>query len=412
MLGVSGCQLDFVLLIATLWDWSLASFPCRYLIHGKMIWLYVFFRQLCPMPPKNQAKLYCSPLVHQASLLRKLSELSGTINPWNFPPTLVVLSLSCPFISPALILFLGLEHSWCQAVFMRLLLFLKLYKKNHQKQDVVEQRWKSLPEAADSLFVLFSSFWDLKCCMRKASTLHHLSALFAICAGACLCLLGNGEGKDRFVSEEGVLPSHPCCLCTPCVLGSALPLAEPGQFLLADSWCWTCWKQELLVTICLFLQSLVFKPFKLTCKLHRPTSHTARKPFTINPLQPVFCSALGYTGLCMGSLCHWRLPIFHSLICPSLAAWTYFNSGWLSNLQFSRKTSCVLACVNSAGDFLFPAFKIYKDGRKKLSRGARTDDYLCWLLLQLRGDMWAGENGNSCHSALSWLVFLWEDVIN
>lgn len=85
MLGVSGCQLDFVLLIATLWDWSLASFPCRYLIHGKMIWLYVFFRQWCPMPPKNQAKLYCSPHVHQASLLRKLSELSGTINPLEFP---------------------------------------------------------------------------------------------------------------------------------------------------------------------------------------------------------------------------------------------------------------------------------------------------------------------------------------
>lgn len=60
------------------------------------------------------------------------------------------------------------------------------------------------------------------------------------------------------------------------------------------------------------------------------------------------CSAQprGYVGLCAGSLCHWRLPVSHSLICYSLAAWTYFNSGWRSNLQFSRKPSCVLPFIN------------------------------------------------------------------
>lgn len=151
MWGVTGCQLDFVLLISTLWDWSLASFPCSYLIHSKMICLYVFFRQLCPKP--SEVKLNCAALLLSAKpVLENYQSFQAPLI------VLVVLSLSCPCIFPALIFSWGSNTSGAKPYHETSPFPEAEWKK---KKDVIEQRWKSLPEAAELLlcvvFFLLSS---------------------------------------------------------------------------------------------------------------------------------------------------------------------------------------------------------------------------------------------------------------
>lgn len=306
-----------------------------------MIWLYVFFRQLCPEP--SEVKLNCSALLLSAKpVFLESYQFSGTVNCADHAVTFLSLYF------PSTNYFCGARAFLVPSHIMRLFHFLKLNGKK-KKKEIIEQRWKSLREAAELRLCSFlppkisSAAWG-KQVLFTASVPCFPFVRLAVSFGK--------TGKTAWVCERGrgaafssLLPLHSL---SP---GLSIAFVEPGQLLLAESWCWTCWKQELLVTISIFLQSLVFKPFKLTCNLHRAASHTAWKPLTINSLQAVFCSAPGSVALCAGSLCHWSLPMHCSLICYSLAARTCFNSGWLSNVQFSRKTSCVLPCVDSAGDY-------------------------------------------------------------
>lgn len=142
---VTGCQLDFVLLITTLWAWCPASFPCSYLNCIKMIWLYGFFRQLCQKLFKIKVSypLHSPHPPSRASLCRRLLGLSGAINPWNLPihagHALSLSCLSCFWIwwfgvfFPIKPCLLGLEHSQHQVILMRLYCFLKLCPKRKKE---------------------------------------------------------------------------------------------------------------------------------------------------------------------------------------------------------------------------------------------------------------------------------------
>lgn len=343
MWGVTGCQLDFVLLISTLWDWSLASFPMQLSDAQQNDLAICVLQTIVSRAIWSQAKLLCSPLVCQANLLRKLSEFSGTVKCADHAVTFLSLYF------PSTNYFRGARAFLVPSHIMRLFHFLKLNGKKKKKRD----NWAKMEIPPRSCWTpSLCSFLPPKISSAAWGKQVLFTASVPCFPFVRLAVSFGKTGKTAWVCERGrgaafssLLPLHSL---SP---GLSIAFVEPGQLLLAESWCWTCWKQELLVTISIFLQSLVFKPFKLTCNLHRAASHTAWKPLTINSLQAVFCSAPGSVALCAGSLCHWSLPMHCSLICYSLAARTCFNSGWLSNVQFSRKTSCILPCVDSAGDY-------------------------------------------------------------
>lgn len=155
---------------------------------------------------------------------------------------------------------------------MILLHFLKLCPKK-TKKVLVKQRWKSLPKAADSLFVSFSFSWDWVLHEESERHLHCLRAslFFHLCRD--LSVSHGKTGKAGWVCvQTRVLPSSPSCLCAPHLHSDSW-----GQYCfwqtLGSSWHRTCWKQELVITINPLLQSFVFKPFKLSCNLHSNIPH-------------------------------------------------------------------------------------------------------------------------------------------
>lgn len=225
MWGVTGCQLDFVLLISTLWDWSLASFPMQLSDAQQNDLAICVLQTIVSRAIWSQAKLLCSPLVCQANLLRKLSEFSGTVKCADHAVTFLSLYF------PSTNYFRGARAFLVPSHIMRLFHFLKLNGKK-KKKEIIEQRWKSLREAAE-LPLCVAFFLPRSQVLREESKYSSLPQCLVFHLWGWLCLLGKLGRQHGSVSEEGVLPSHPCCRCTPCLLGSALPLWSLGS---------SCWQ--------------------------------------------------------------------------------------------------------------------------------------------------------------------------
>lgn len=195
--------------------------------------------------------------------------------------------------------FLELEHSQCQVIFMRLLHFLKLCTKKPKRCSLSRDGNPSPKLPTPSLCHFLSP--EIGFCMRKVSTISlyclRASLFFHLCRD--LPVSHGKTGKAGWVCvQTRVLPSSPSRLCAP-----RLHSDSWGQYCfwqtLGSSWHRTCWKQELVITINPFLQSFVFKPFKLSCNLHKATSHTAGEPFAMNLLKSMFCSGSEFLlGLC------------------------------------------------------------------------------------------------------------------